>query len=175
MQAPRNVHPIPPHGDIVGQGSNLSFFNEDKKAIVTAGQAFVGLQEPDESPDPSQQHLSKAKFYGKHMQGQTEVVLTKPGPTIRAEHHGNIEFRRLTMEYDGKNLKEIENGMPERRLTVRECARLQTFPDDFEFVFAGDKYSKAGGPDAYKAIGNAVPPLLAYHIASRIKELGLVK
>jgi DNA (cytosine-5)-methyltransferase 1 len=151
------------------------FFAENQMDIVTSGLAFAGLEEPEKTLDPAQRSLSRALFYGHHMQGQAEVVSTKPSPTIRAEHHGNIEFRRLTADHGGKNLHEINAGLPERRLTVRECARLQTFPDDFEFVFDGDNHSRGGGPDAYRAIGNAVPPLLAYHIASRIKELGLIR
>ena len=141
--------------------------------IVTSGQAFAGLKEPEESEDESQRSLSRANYYGDHMQGQSEVVSSRPGPTIRAEHHGNIEFRRLTAEHGGKNLVEIMAGMMERRLTVRECARLQTFPDDFEFV-AGSKDNRVGAPDAYRAIGNAVPPLLAYHVAMRLKEVGVI-
>ena len=50
-----------------------------------------------------------------------------------------------------------------RRLTVRECARLQGFPDDFEFIYTDVDYG-------YKMIGNAVPVDLAYIIAKRIKE-----
>lgn len=50
-----------------------------------------------------------------------------------------------------------------RRLTARECARLQTFPDNFVF-----KYRNLN--DAYKMIGNAVPINMAYHIAESIKD-----
>lgn len=51
-----------------------------------------------------------------------------------------------------------------RRLTARECARIQTFPDDFEF-----KYQSLN--DAYKMIGNAVPVNLSYHIAMSIRQV----
>lgn len=48
-----------------------------------------------------------------------------------------------------------------RRLTVRECARIQGFPDDFKFYYKNLN-------DAYKMIGNAVPVNLAYVIAKSI-------
>lgn len=51
-----------------------------------------------------------------------------------------------------------------RRLTARECARIQTFPDDFVF-----KYQTLN--DAYKMIGNAVPVNLAYHIGLSIRKV----
>ena len=50
-----------------------------------------------------------------------------------------------------------------RRLSVRECARIQTFPDSFKFV-----YEKV--VDGYKMVGNAVPPRLAYHLALSINK-----
>ena len=91
-------------------------------------------------------------------------------PTIRSEHHGNIEFRRLDVSNGGKYKDEIEMGKQQRRLTVRECARIQTFPDDYEFVFKSI-YGSVSGSEAYKLIGNAVPPLLAYHLACRLEKL----
>lgn len=48
-----------------------------------------------------------------------------------------------------------------RRLTIRECARIQTFPDDYEFVYSNMRH-------AYKMIGNAVPVELAHCIAKKI-------
>ena len=50
-----------------------------------------------------------------------------------------------------------------RRFTPREAARIQSFPDSFKF--AGSE------TDAYKQIGNAVPPVLFWHIA---RQLGLL-
>lgn len=130
------------------------------------------LQEPELSCDIDQQKYSKAKFMGKHCQGQTEIKLEGIGPTIRSEHHGNIEFRRLSEENGGKYSEELQNHMVQRRLTIRECARIQTFPDDYSFVQkADDGYKNVTASDAYKLIGNAVPPLLAYHIAMRLEDL----
>ncbi len=56
-------------------------------------------------------------------------------------------------------------------LTVRECARIQTFPDDFEFVRKGTSEYPLSATNSYKLIGNAFPPLLAYHIAKRLDAM----
>lgn len=51
-----------------------------------------------------------------------------------------------------------------RRMTVREVARVQGFPDDFKFIYKNLN-------DGYKMIGNAVPVNLAYEIACEIKKV----
>lgn len=58
---------------------------------------------------------------------------------------------------------DIYSPYPYRRLSVRECARIQTFPDDFIFFY---KFVN----DGYKMVGNAVPVNLAYAIAKAIKN-----
>ena len=50
-----------------------------------------------------------------------------------------------------------------RTITVREGARIQTFPDEFEFL--GTKMSQ------YKQIGNAVPVQLAYEVSKGVKKM----
>ena len=71
----------------------------------------------------------------------------------------------MEMKFIEQNIRVFEPSKEYlyRRLSVRECARIQTFPDDF--IFHYDKVS-AG----YKMIGNAVPVNLAYFLAKSIKE-----
>lgn len=140
---------------------------------VTTFDVLHDLPEPSDAIDPSQRIYSKAKFQTNGSQGQTEIKLDGLGPTIRSEHHGNIEFRRLSTEHGGKHIEELKNGMVERRLTPRECALIQTFPPDYRFVMYGKDSRKyrLSPSGAYKVIGNAVPPVLAYNIAMRLQEL----
>lgn len=138
-----------------------------KDNFVMAKDVLLDLCEPELSSDLAHQKYSKAKYYGKHCQGQTEINLNGLAPTIRSEHHGSIEFRRLSKENGG--LIEEEHSLPQRRLSVRECARIQTFPDDYSFVT-----DSVSASEAYKLVGNAVPPLLGYHIAKQIESIWAV-
>ncbi|MDR2367664.1 MAG: DNA cytosine methyltransferase [Deltaproteobacteria bacterium] len=167
---PHEYDPYPPvtHGDrtrpsLWGQRGN------GVRDFVPSGTVLLDLPEPGQAADPAQRKHSRARYLDNGSQGQTEIDLSRIAPTIRSEHHGNIEYRRLSQAHGGRHLGELGRGLPERRLTVRECARLQTFPDDYGFVFespAGNLSASA----AYKLIGNAVPPLLAYHIAKRLER-----
>lgn len=69
----------------------------------------------------------------------------KPSKTIDTGHRNHFHYKY--------------NRVP----TVRENARLQSFPDNF--VFLGNKTAQ------YRQVGNAVPPLLGYHIAMNLKEV----
>ena len=151
-----------------------NFKKDELSPPVVCRDIFEGLKEPNESNDLSQKYYSKAKYMGEHCQGQKEIALDKIAPTIRSEHHGNIEFRRLSSEHGGIIKNELDAGLPERRLTPRECALIQTFPPDYTFVrykpYSQSRFSVSPS-GAYKVIGNAVPPILAYNIAMRIQSL----
>jgi DNA (cytosine-5)-methyltransferase 1 len=129
------------------------------KTECNIGKYFKHLKEPNQTDDISQMVYSKAKKLVKG-QGQTEVNLSSFAPTMRAEHHGNIEFRR----HKNSKINTNEEHMDERRLTVREAGLIQTFPPDYVF-----SHKKSMTP--YKYIGNAVPPLLGYLIADKVSEL----
>lgn len=135
--------------------------NENRQACTIAPY-FRHLQEPDESMDDGQRVYSKAAWLPRG-QGQKEIVLESFAPTIRAEHHGNIEFRRLE-----HGVNKSEASLSQRRLTVREVALLQTFPPD---CILTDPSGRRPTCRAYQPIGNAVPPLLSYLLARKVESL----
>ncbi|MDC0114692.1 DNA cytosine methyltransferase [Methylophilaceae bacterium] len=90
----------------------------------------------------------------------------QPSFTIQAGgRHAPIHPQAPTMVKHGKNDQRFVEGKEDlyRRMSVRECARVQRFPDEHIF-----HYSKVA--DGYKMIGNAVPVDFAYFLASKIKE-----
>lgn len=163
IPAEYDLYPTPTHG--------YTHAGEGLQPPVTLGEIFQGLAEPTESDDPSQRYYSRAKYMGSHCQGQKEVNLSGIGPTIRSEHHGNIEFRRLSAAHGGQHREELALGLQERRLTPRECGLIQTFPPDYELVIPAGKGFRLSATGAYRVVGNAVPPLLGYHIAKRLETV----
>ena len=77
-------------------------------------------------------------------QGNRHLLADRPGYTIRAECHGNIQYHY---------------SLP-RRISMREAARIQSFPDSFKFM--------SGLRETERQIGNAVPPVLAWHLAKSV-------
>ena len=158
-------YPAPTHG--------YSIKDKNLPSPVICNDVLKDLPEPENTSDLSQRFFSGAQYLSNGSQGQTEINMSGLGPTIRSEHHGNIEFRRLSKEHGGKQMDELDMGLVERRLTPRECALIQTFPPDYPFVFykKNSKRFAVSPSGAYKVIGNAVPPMLAYNIAMRIQEV----
>ncbi len=116
------------------------------KPWVTIKDAIEDLEDDNKRLSLPNSDYSKAKFC-KGKQGNTITKADKPAPTMRAEHHGNIEYHyRLP-----------------RRLSAREAARIQSFPDDFVFVKSTS--------DAYRQIGNAVAPVFAWHMAQMLIDI----
>ncbi len=153
---------------IIGVRSDLNCVPLFPKAILSSNQWISAKQAIDDLWDKldsdyvknhTSKDYSKAKFAvsGKG-QGNRQIEADKPSITIRAEHHGNIEGHYRSMKPENPNDKNFW-----RRLSIRECARLQSFPDDFIFPCSASS--------AYKQIGNAVPPVFAWYIANSVLEI----
>lgn len=74
----------------------------------------------------------------------TRFASTKPAPTIDTGHRHHFHYKY--------------NRVP----TVRECARIQSFPDNF--IFYGNKTQQ------FRQVGNAVPPLMAQCVADNLRK-----
>lgn len=86
--------------------------------------------------------------------------------TVQASgRHCQLHPQAPKMVFFGQNDRRFVKGKEHlyRRMTVREVARVQSFPDKFKFIYSNID-------DAYKMIGNAVPVQLAYEIAVTISD-----
>lgn len=111
---------------------------------ITAKEALADLEQVEENANIN--HIWSA---AKPSSGQGLRFLTADAPatTMRSECHGNIQFH-----YD----------LP-RRISMREAARIQSFPDEFIF--------QAKIRETERMIGNAVPPVFAWHISKAVLDV----
>lgn len=131
----------------IGTKKGLPAFIPSAPTTVTPITAFEALHDLETFPqDKAFSHIwSSAKVSGE--QGNRRLIAERPGYTIRAECHGNIQFHY---------------SLP-RRISMREAARIQSFPDTFIFP--------CGLRETERQIGNAVPPVLAWHIANSVNAV----
>ncbi|NEO86285.1 MAG: DNA cytosine methyltransferase [Spirulina sp. SIO3F2] len=132
---------------IVGTQSGVRFTHPQpilaKDDYITAREALIDLEPLPETPEIN--HIwSKANR--SQDQGNRCLKADRAGYTIRAECHGNIQFH---YKYP-------------RRISMREAARIQSFPDNFIF--------QAKLRETERQIGNAVPPVLAWFVARAVAE-----
>lgn len=110
---------------------------------ITASAAIADLEQAPE--DAATKHQwSRARR--SPQQGSRVLKADAPATTMRAEHHGNVQWHY---------------ALP-RRISLREQARLQSFPDSFSFPGAMR--------ETERQIGNAVPPVLAWHLARAVQD-----
>lgn len=94
-------------------------------------------------------------------QGQFYVASRATAGGGQGDHTNQIGNVAYCIRANARGRIQFHYSLP-RRLTVRECARLQAFPDEFVFPFTTQRN--------LTLIGNAVPPLLAFHVASAVSQ-----
>jgi DNA (cytosine-5)-methyltransferase 1 len=133
---------------IVGTSQRMKSFHapwptRQKGDWMTAKEAIGDLETMEE--DEEINHVwSRAERSPE--QGDRTLKANRPADTIRAECHGNIQYHY---------------SLP-RRISMREAARFQSFPDDFVFA--------AKLRETERQVGNAVPPVLAWHMAKAVLD-----
>lgn len=160
-------------------GNRLGLENKFPESIIknpkTVGEELEGLPslssgESSEIPNHiamnhTEQMLHKMSFItngGTREQIPKEIRPKKGDPRKYIKHDKDKPSVCVTGD-----MRKIFHHSQNRALTVRELARLQSFSDDF--VFLGNGISQQ------QQVGNAVPPLLAQHVAKTIKEQLVIK
>jgi len=124
--------------------------------------AFHPTQDPINSTDGSTHALGCGSS-----QGQASIAVGFYG-NQGSHGSGNNEDLSVTLKADQKNAAAVQTNMAVRRLTPRECERLQGFPDDYTAI-----PNAADGP-RYKALGNSMAVPVMHWIGKRIQKKVLV-
>jgi DNA (cytosine-5)-methyltransferase 1 len=121
-----------------------------KRKWQTIGAALKRFPEPDTNHKIQNHEATKYKLRFNGHLGHRYINANEPAPTItaRGDEKGGVVI--------------IHHPNNKRRLTVREAAAIQTFPD--KFIFFGSKTS------GYRQIANSVPPKLSYEIAKEFPK-----
>ena len=121
------------------------------KPWLSVGEALKHFPEPEDGKDIPNHECSRYKLRFNGHIGHRYIEPGKPAPTVtaRGDERGGV----VVLHHPGNH----------RRMTARELAAVQSFPDDF--IFVGTKTS------AYRQIANAVPPLMGKAIGGMLNGL----
>jgi DNA (cytosine-5)-methyltransferase 1 len=148
-RVPKRKRPEPPPGTR-GKLSAFGWFGPPTKPWVTVRDAIRDLPDP-EKPEAARAFLNHRLVPGaRPYKGHTGSPLDEAAKTLKAGDHGVP---------GGENMVAFDDGRV-RYFTVRESARLQTFPDEYGF--------HGSWTESMRQLGNAVPVTLAQVIAEGI-------
>lgn len=130
------------------QSSEAKYKKAGLKKWVTVGRALAHIPDPEDAPEIPNHEYSKYKLLFNGYLGHRRIDPDLPAPTVtgRGDEKGGVVV--------------LHHPNNHRRMSARELAAVQSFPDGF--VFSGTKTS------AYRQIANAVPPKLGLAIGKML-------
>lgn len=149
---PVSAGEVDPHDPFHVSPRMVSEVNRRRLSAIPSdgGSWFQLLDNPDanELLTPSMKRRAAAQDFGSHPDVYGRLWWDRPAPTIKREcgHIGNGRYAHPEQD---------------RLCTVRELALLQGFPNDYEF-------DASSLTNMYRHVGDAVPPLIAFQIASAV-------
>ena len=126
--------------------------NEEQYSLLKQGQTMKDL------PEEYQHDSFKRRAFRRVMDG-TPSEKRGGAPSGIKRLHGDLQSLTIT----GAAPREFIHPHEHRPLTIRECARIQTFPDHYQF--------HGNAASVTQQIGNAVPPLAATAIAKHLQAI----
>jgi len=134
--------------------------------IIEEPRYFIGNSMDGNNPVRLNHDTYSGPFDEKFMSRNRVRTWDEPSFTIQAlAKNAPIHPRAPKMTFVSPSQRIFAKGYEHlyRRLSVRECARIQTFPDSFRFFYEDVR-------NGYKMVGNAVPPRLAWYLAIQLKK-----
>lgn len=141
---------------LVGHNSSFTFPEPEKKKF-TVGDAISDIMH---TTPPESKFLTAAQdVYIANYERASNCI--NPRDLYPSKPARTLTCRNLSAATGDMQRVRLQDGR-RRRILIREAARLQSFPDSFEF--------KGAETSQFYQIGNAVPPLLAYKMALALKD-----
>lgn len=142
---------------------------------VLLDEQHAGGHEPNDAPVSPTHAMSKRRAHGGRPSptvvseaANVQPLVRRSGSDVVAARNPDFHNPMIPAGNPGPTMtaggqaEALERGGQLRRMTVRECARVQSFPDWYEF--------KGSQSDGYRIVGNAVPPLYAKRLALALLE-----
>lgn len=150
-EVPKRQRPQPTDRQALRAAKLRESLDDGKRPWLTVRDAISDLPDPEKNPRngiANHTHNPGARIYA----GHTGSPLDTPAKTLKAGDHGVPGGENVLARVDGSV----------RYFTVREAARLQTFPDDYIF--------RGAWTEAMRQLGNAVPVRLAEAVAASVAQ-----
>lgn len=148
------------------EGLPLSIYRGDSELIKLLRDSSIIKNHVITRTTPIAMERFKAIKEGENFHSLKEEM--KSNTYTNAERTQNTVYLRLKYDEPSGTVVNVRKSMwihpkKDRAISIREAARLQTFPDSFVFYGSKDKQ--------YQQVGNAVPPIMAKAIATKMSDL----